>query len=167
MKILVASDIHGSEFHCGKLIEAFRNERAERMLLLGDLLGGSPKAAEMLNGVKDSVLCVRGNCDHESDQRMLDFPIMAYYCLLFVGGKVIFATHGHKYGRDNPPKADILLQGHTHTPACEKLNGGMIYANPGSVSLPRNGSRNSYMMMYDWGMHWKTLDGEIFDELRF
>ena len=167
MKILVASDIHGSEFHCGKLIEAFRNERAERMLLLGDLLGGSPKVAEMLNGVKDSVLCVRGNCDHESDQRMLDFPIMAYYCLLFVGGKVIFATHGHKYGRDNPPKADILLQGHTHTPACEKLNGGMIYANPGSVSLPRNGSRNSYMVMYDWGMHWKTLDGEIFDELRF
>ena len=167
MKILVASDIHGSEFHCGKLIEAFRNERAERMLLLGDLLGGSPKAAEMLNGVKDSVLCVRGNCDHESDQRMLDFPIMAYYCLLFVGGKVIFATHGHKYGRDNPPKADILLQGHTHTPACEKLNVGMIYANPGSVSLPRNGNRNSYIMMYDWGMHWKTLDGEIFDELRF
>ena len=167
MKILVASDIHGSEFHCGKLIEAFRNERAERMLLLGDLLGGSPKAAEMLNGVKDSVLCVRGNCDHESDQRLLDFPIMAYYCLLFVGGKVIFATHGHKYGRDNPPKADILLQGHTHTPACEKLNGGMIYANPGSVSLPRNGSARGYIMLQEWGMQWKTLDGEIFDELRF
>ena len=166
MKILIASDIHGSEIHCGKLIEAFRNERAERMLLLGDLTDGSQKVADMLNGIKDSLLCVRGNCDHESDQRMLDFPIMAYYCLLFIGGKVIFATHGHKYGKDNPPKADILLQGHTHVPAWENL-GGMLYVNPGSVSLPRNKSKNSYIMMYEWGMHWKTLDGEIYHELRF
>ena len=167
MKILVASDIHGSEIYCGKLIDAFKRERAERILLLGDLTDGNKKVADILNGIKDSVLCVRGNCDHEEDQRMLDFPIMAYYCLLFIGGKVIFATHGHKYGINNPPKADILLQGHSHVPACIKLEGGMIYANPGSVSLPRNGSKRGYIMLYEWGMHWKTLDGEIFDELRF
>ena len=126
MKILIASDIHGSEFHCGKLIEAFRSEKADRILLLGDLTDGNRKVAEMLNGVKDSVLCVRGNCDHESDQKMLDFPIMAYYCLLFVGGKIIFATHGHKYGINNPPKADILLQGHTHVPARENERGNNL-----------------------------------------
>lgn len=166
MNIMIASDIHGYEKTCGKLIEAFRRERAERMLLLGDLTDGSREVADMLNGIKDSLLCIRGNCDHESDQRLLDFPIMAYYCLLFLGGKVIFATHGHKYGKDNPPKADILLQGHTHTPAWEKLEGGMLYVNPGAVSFPRNGSKNSYMMMFEWGMHWKTLDGEIYHELR-
>ena len=167
MKMLIASDIHGSENYCGKMLEAFRRERAERILLLGDLLDGSQKVADMLNGIADSVLCVRGNCDHEEDQRMLKFPIMAYYCLLFVGGKVIFATHGHKYGMNNPPKADILLQGHTHVPMRKKMNGGMIYANPGSVSLPRNGSARGYIMLQEWGMQWKTLDGEIFDELRF
>ena len=167
MKILVASDIHGSEFYCAKLIEAFRREKAERILLLGDLIDGNQKAADILNGISDSVLCVRGNCDYESDQRMLDFPIMAYYCLLFVGGKVIFATHGHKYGKNNPPKADILLQGHTHVPACEKMNGGIIYANPGSVSEPRNRSTRGYITLQEFGMQWKTLDGEIFDSLRF
>ena len=167
MKILVASDIHGSEFYCAKLIEAFKREKAERILLLGDLTDGNQKAADILNGISDSVLCVRGNCDHESDQRMLNFPAMAYYCLLFVGGKMIFATHGHKYGRNNPPKADILLQGHTHVPACEKLNGGIIYANPGSVSEPRNGSARGYIVLHENGMRWKTLDGEIFDSLRF
>ena len=167
MKILIASDIHGSEFHCGKLIEAFRNERAERMLLLGDLTDGNQKVADMLNVIKDSLLCVRGNCDYESDQRMLDFPIMEDYLFLLAGEKVIFATHGHKYGRNNPPKADIILQGHTHTPSCVKLDGGIIYANPGSVSFPRNGSTRGYIMLNEWGMQWKTLDGEIFDELRF
>ena len=167
MKMIVASDIHGYEICCVKLIEAFKREKAERMLLLGDLLDGNQKVADMLNVIKDSVLCVRGNCDHDSDQKMLDFPIMAYYCLLFIGGKMIFATHGHKYGINNHPKADIILQGHTHTPACVKLDGGIIYANPGSVSFPRNGSTRGYIMLNEWGMQWKTLDGEIFDELRF
>ncbi len=167
MKMIVASDIHGYETCCVKLIEAFKRERAERILLLGDLIDGNQKVADILNVISDSVLCVRGNCDHESDQEMLDFPIMAYYCLLFVGGKVIFATHGHKYGMSNPPKADILLQGHTHVPMWTKFNGGMIYANPGSVSFPRDGSKRGYITLQEWGMQWKTLDGEIFDELRF
>lgn len=167
MKILVASDIHGYEICCGKLIDAFKREKAERILLLGDLLDGNQKVADMLNVMKDSLLCVRGNCDHDSDQKMLDFPIMAYYCLLLVGEKVIFATHGHKYNVNNHPKADILLQGHTHTPACEKLDGGIIYANPGSVSFPRNGSKRGYIMLHEWGMQWKTLDGDIFDALKF
>lgn len=167
MNIMIASDIHGYEKTCGKLIEAFRRERAQRMLLLGDLTDGSREVADMLNGIKDSLLCVRGNCDHESDQKMLDFPIMAYYCLLFLGGKVIFATHGHKYGKDNPPKADILLQGHTHTPAWEKLRNGTMYFNPGSVSLPRDGSKRGYMVMKENIALWKYLNGEVYHEHRF
>ena len=166
MNIMIASDIHGNERYCGELIEAFRRERAQRMLLLGDLTDGNREVAEMLNKIKDSLLCVRGNCDHEDDQKMLDFPIMAYYCLLFIGEKVIFATHGHKYGRNNPPKADILLQGHTHIPSWDKLDGGMLCFNPGSVSIPRGGSKRGYMVLYDWGVQWKYLNGEIYHSER-
>ena len=166
MNIMIASDIHGYEKYCGELIEAFKRERAERMLLLGDLTDGNQKAADMLNRIKDSLFCVRGNCDHEEDQRMLDFPIMAHYCLMFIRGKIILATHGHKYGRNNPPKADILLQGHTHIPSWDKLEGGILCFNPGSVSLPRGGSKRGYMVMNENVVLWKYLNGEVYHSER-
>ena len=173
MNIMIASDIHGSAKYCGEMMKAFHAEKPDRLLLLGDLLYHGPrnalpgeydtkKVAAMLNEVKDSVLCVRGNCDCEVDQMMLDFPIMAEYCLLFVGGRVIFATHGHVFNKENFPKADILLHGHTHIPAWERLDGGKMYVNPGSVSIPKNGSVHGYMMMNDEGMLWKDLAGEVY-----
>ena len=178
MKIMVASDIHGSAKWCRELMKAFAEERAERLLLLGDLLYHGPRnalpgeydtkaVAEMLNSVKDKVLCVRGNCDAEVDQVMLDFPIMAEYCLLFAGGRSIFATHGHVFSKENFPEADILLHGHTHIPAWEELAGGRLYVNPGSVSLPKGGSAHSYMMLDDEGMTWKDLDGGIYHTMSF
>ncbi|MBQ7155191.1 MAG: phosphodiesterase [Synergistaceae bacterium] len=178
MKIMIASDIHGSAKYCGELMKAFSGEKPDRLLLLGDLLYHGPRnalpgkydtkeVAGMLNGIKESVLCVRGNCDCEVDQMMLDFPIMAEYCLLFAKNKVIFATHGHVFNKSNRPEADILLHGHTHIPAWEDLGGGRLYVNPGSVSIPKGGSVHSYMVLTDEGMFWKNLAGEIYHTKSF
>ncbi|MBR1736157.1 MAG: phosphodiesterase, partial [Firmicutes bacterium] len=114
MKLLIASDIHGSAYYCRKLIEAYKTENADRLLLLGDLLYHGPRndlpteyapkaVIEMLNGLKDDILCVRGNCEAEVDQMVLKFPVMADSALLCVGERMIFATHGHIYNNGNLP----------------------------------------------------------------
>ncbi|MBQ6972178.1 MAG: phosphodiesterase [Synergistaceae bacterium] len=176
MNIMIASDIHGSSDCCRKMIEAFGRERSDRILLLGDILGDGPRkklagkydsddVADMLNGIAGSVLCVRGNCDDEFTQRELDFPVMAEYCLLYIGGHVVFASHGNRYNMRNLPplnRGDILLHGHTHTPAWERFGRDNIYVNPGSVSSPRGGSKCGYMVMKDDVMLWKHLDGETY-----
>lgn len=130
MNIVIASDIHGSVSHCLKFVKACYLEQAETILLLGDILDGNREVAEMLNTLnkEKSILCVRGNCDYPEDQAMLDFPIMAEYCLLFVNGRMIFATHGHRAIPKLSP-GSILLHGHTHAPAWESA-----VLCPGSVS---------------------------------
>ena len=105
----------------------------------------------MLNGLKYEIIAVRGNCEAEVDQIVLDFPVMADYALLFLNGRTVFVTHGHIYNNDMPPKlkkGDILLHGHTHIQAIEEIN-GYVYMNPGSVSIPKNGNKNSYMIFSD------------------
>ncbi len=160
MKILIASDIHGSAKYCKILLNAYKREGAERMLLLGDILYHGPrndlpeeyapkKVIEMLNAMKDEIYAVRGNCEAEVDQMVLGFPVLADYALIPLGEKMIFATHGHVYNRDNLPpmkNGDILLHGHTHIPSCERFD-GYIYMNPGSVSLPKNGTQRGYMIL--------------------
>ncbi|MBQ7220606.1 MAG: phosphodiesterase [Synergistaceae bacterium] len=179
MNIMIASDIHGSAKYCRELMSAFEREKPDRILLLGDLLYHGPRnslpgdydtkeTAAMLNGIRGRVMCVRGNCDAEVDQLMLDFPIMAEYCLLYVKGRVIFATHGHVFNTQTPPalsEGDILLHGHTHIPAWEGFGRGSIYVNPGSVSIPKKDSRHSYMMLNDEGFIWKDLSGEEYHSL--
>ena len=137
MKLMIASDIHGSAYYCRLLLEAFRREQADRLLLLGDILYHGPRnalprdyappeVASMLNPLKDRILCVRGNCDSEVDQMVLAFPVLADYCLLEVNGRTLFATHGHLYNEDHlPPLAegDVLLNGHTHVPQDRKSVG--------------------------------------------
>ena len=169
-KIIIASDIHGSAYYCRKFLKAFSDEGADTLLLLGDILDGSDyeEAAEMLNSLNDEnrIFCVRGNCDSEMDQKMLEFPIMAEYCVLFLNDRVIFAAHGHnKLLKPNLSSGDIFLQGHTHIPSWEYKD-GIFYFNPGSVSLPRRGSTNSYMVITENIFLWKDLDGKIFNELR-
>ena len=178
MKWMIASDIHGSALYCGKMLEAFRREGAERLLLLGDLLyhgprndlpeGYAPKEViSLLSGVKDRVFCVRGNCEAEVDQMVLPFPVMADYCLLEQAGHVIFATHGHRYNLENPPllqAGDVLLHGHTHVPARDGSL-GFWYVNPGSVSLPKEASPRSYMTLEDGVFLWKDLEGVEYDRL--
>lgn len=176
MKLLVASDIHGSAFYCRALLEAFERERAERLLLLGDILYHGPRNAlprdygpgevlKMLNGHREKILCVRGNCDAEVDQMVLEFPIMADYCVLFWGGRLIYATHGHVWHIGHLPPlhpGDILLHGHTHVPAWKALGENNLYLNPGSVSLPKEDSVHGYMLLTEDTVYWKTLDGSIY-----
>ena len=173
MKILIASDIHGSARYCRMLLDAYRNERTDRMLLLGDILYHGPRndlpeeydpksVIEMLNSFRDEIYGVRGNCEAEVDQMVLAFPVLADYALIPAGGKMIFATHGHIFNRKHLPpmkRGDILLHGHTHIPACEQFD-GFVYMNPGSVSIPKEGSVNSYMVFDGTVFAWKTIEGE-------
>lgn len=172
MKYLIASDIHGSAYYCDKLVAAFETEKADKLLLLGDILYHGPRndlprdyapksVISMLNPLKDKILCVRGNCDTEVDQMVLDFPILAEYCLISVGKTMIFATHGHKFNTANlPPMSDgdILLHGHTHVPKCEKV-GNITYINPGSVSIPKENSHHGYLILEDGLFVFKDFDG--------
>lgn len=176
MKILIASDIHGSAKYCRKLLERYEEDKAGRLLLLGDLLYHGPRndlpeeyepkqVIGMLNALKDEIFCVRGNCEAEVDQMVFSFPVMADYALMPLGNRMVFITHGHVYNKENlpPMKAgDILLHGHTHVPACEET-GGIVYMNPGSVSIPKNGTPRGYMTLEGETFTWKTLEGETFN----
>ena len=171
MKIMIASDIHGSGYYCEKLIERFKEENADKLVLLGDLLYHGPrnelpkcydtkKVYELLNSVKDKILCVRGNCDSEVDQMVLEFPIMADYAWIEDDIVRIFVTHGHLFSEDNPPllkKGDILLCGHFHVPASNEHE-NFIHINPGSVSLPKEDSPNSYLILENKRFTWKDVE---------
>ncbi len=172
MKLFIASDIHGSEFYCKKMLECYDREQAERLLLLGDLLyhgprnnlpdGHNPKGViALLNERKDDIMCVRGNCEAEVDQMVLEFPVMADYAIVSMGKNIIFATHGHLFNEKKLPPlktGDILLTGHTHVPACE-IHENYVYMNPGSVSIPKQNSHHGYMIYDEKSFVWKDLDG--------
>ena len=172
MKYMIASDIHGSSFYCEQLMKRWVEEAPDKLILLGDLLYHGPRNAlpdlydtekvlSMLNGIADKILCVRGNCDSEVDQVVLNFPLMADYAVVSAGGKDIFVTHGHVFNESHLPPlnfGDILLHGHTHVSACVKHE-RYTYMNPGSVSIPKGGTTHSYMTLEDGVFLWKTLDG--------
>ncbi len=174
MKILVASDIHGSYYYCEKLVECYKKSGADKFLLLGDVLYHGPrndlpkdyapkKVIELLNSIKDEILCVRGNCDTEVDQMVLDFNILADYAILYDNHRMIFATHGHTFNKNNLPKlkaGDILLHGHTHVPVCEVLDGDITVMNPGSVSIPKEDSWHGYMLIENGKFSWFDFDGQ-------
>ena len=171
MKWFIASDIHGSAFWCRKMLDALEREKADRILLLGDILYHGPrndlpdeyapkKVIEMLNPLKDIIFAVRGNCDSEVDQMVLDFPILADYTVIIDGDTVIFATHGHVYNEENLPplkKGTILLHGHTHV-AKKTDHGDYVYMNPGSVSIPKENTPHGYMTLVDGKFEWKSLE---------
>ena len=179
MRILIASDIHGSALYCKRLLEAFRREEAERLLLLGDILYHGPRnelpdgyapmeVAAQLSALGAPICGVRGNCDAEIDQMVLDFPMTAEYCLLFAGGRTIFATHGHLYNTASPPPlraGDILLHGHTHVPCWERFGDGNLYLNPGSVSIPKENSPRGYILLSGSEIVWKDLNGNPYHRL--
>lgn len=176
MKWMIASDLHGSAYYCEKLWDVFSREKADKLLFLGDLLYHGPrndlpkdyapkKVIEMFNAHKAQVLCVRGNCEAEVDQMVLEFPVLADYAYLEIGGKRIFATHGHLYGDKVPLKAgEILLQGHTHIPRHEKKD-GILYLNPGSLSIPKECSAHSYMILEKDTFIWKDIDSVPYFEM--
>ena len=177
MKLMIASDIHGAAGFCREMLASYDREQAKKLLLLGDILyhgprndlpeGYAPKEVlAMLNARKEEILCVRGNCDTEVDQMVLEFPILAEYCILYVNGRMIFVTHGHNFNEKNLPmlkKGDILLHGHTHVPVCKEAE-HYVYLNPGSVSIPKEGSWHGYMTLEDGRFTWKELDGTVKQE---
>ena len=174
MKILIASDIHGSAKYCRLLLEAFKREKADRLILLGDILYHGPRndlpeeyapksVIEQLNAHKNVIYAVRGNCEAEVDQMVLGFPVMADYMLLPLEMKMIYATHGHIYNKENLPpmnKGDILLCGHTHVMACEEGQ-DFVYMNPGSVSIPKENSPRGYIELLGGKFTFKSLDGDV------
>lgn len=177
MKLMIASDIHGSDLACRKMLEAYEREECERLILLGDILYHGPrndlpeeyapkKVIARLNNVKEQLLCVGGNCDAYVDQMVLEFPVLADYAIIYADGKTIYATHGHKANEENMPplkKGDIFLQGHTHIPAiCDR--GDYLFLNPGSVSLPKEGHPPTYMIYEDETFVIKKLNGEVYME---
>ncbi len=178
MKLLIASDLHGSVPSCEALLNRYEAEGARRLLFLGDLLyhgprnrlpdGYDPKGViPLLNGMKRHLLCVRGNCDAEVDQMVLEFPILSDSLLLEFDGRRIFATHGHIYNKDNPPalcEGDVLLHGHTHIPVLQRLE-SFTLLNPGSVTLPKGGCEKSYMIYENGLVTLKKLTGEPIEEL--
>lgn len=180
MKWMIASDIHGSAKWCERMIRAWRAEGEPRLILLGDILYHGPRndlpedyapkrVIEMLNPLAARLLCVRGNCEAEVDQMVLRFPVMADYCALLMDERVIYATHGHIYGEDNPPPlaaGDVLLCGHTHVPGLRRHE-GFTYVNPGSVSIPKANSPHSYAVLEDGLIRFINLEtGEAYDEGR-
>ena len=178
MKLLIASDIHGDAEALKKLLSAYENEGCDRLLLLGDILyhgprndlpsGYAPKEViRILNENKDKLFAVRGNCEAEVDSMVLDFNVASDYMTIFDGSRVICASHGH---RAIPllSKGDILLCGHTHVPVFEHrtAENGAVYfhINPGSISLPKENSPRSYVIIDGNRVTFHALDGEIYRE---
>lgn len=173
MKYMIASDIHGSSYFCDLMLKAFEKEKAERLILLGDILYHGPRndlpkeyapkeVIKMLNNVKSKILCVRGNCEAEVDQMVLEFPCMADYAVIPIDKNIIYATHGHLYNENNLPplnKGDILLNGHTHIPRLT-IGDTYTYMNPGSISIPKDGSVHSYMILEDRRFSWVNLEND-------
>lgn len=169
MKYLIASDIHGSAYWCERLLEKFRESGAEKLILLGDILYHGPrndlprdyapkKVIELLNPLKNKIYAVRGNCEAEVDQMVLNFPVLADYAVLVLNNHTIFATHGHLFNENALPpmnEGEALLHGHTHLLKAEKLEkDGMkfFHLNPGSTSIPKGGNPESYAI----------LDGDLY-----
>ena len=155
MKLIIASDIHGSAHWCEKLLEAYNNEKPDSLLLLGDVLYHGPRNSlpdgyspadviKMLNPIADKILCVRGNCDGEVDDMVLDFPVLGEFAVIYDGENRIYACHGHKEF-PKVPEGSIIISGHTHVPV-DYVKDGVRFINPGSVSIPKENSGHSYMV---------------------
>ena len=160
MKLMFASDIHGSSYFCRKMLEMWKKEKAGRLILLGDLLYHGPRnelpkeyapkeVISLLNSMKNEICAVRGNCEAEVDQMVLDFPVMADYCIIVEGERTIYATHGHVYHENHLPP----------------LKNGDVLLNPGSVSIPKEGNPPTYGIWEGGSFCVKDFDGNIIKEI--
>ena len=181
MKLLIASDIHGDLDSASLVFEAYEKEGADKVLLLGDLLYHGPRndlpktynpkaVIELLNAHKNDIIAVRGNCDTEVDQMVLNFPILADYAYLSLDGLTVFATHGHHHNTATPPAlrtGEILLHGHTHVLTFTEFGDKNWYINPGSIALPKENNPRTYMVYENRTFTVKTADGEVVAEKTF
>lgn len=180
MRLMFASDIHGDIVSTRRVFEVYEREGAEKLILLGDLLYFGPRntltenydpksVIAILNENREKLLCVRGNCDAEVDQMVLNFPILADYSYLAIDGYKIFLTHGHNYNKEtltNLSAGEILIHGHTHVLCIENFGEGNIYINPGSATYPKEGNPASYMIYEDGVFSIKELfTGRVIKEI--
>ncbi len=181
MKLLICSDIHGDLDSMQKVLTAFKEEKAGKILILGDLLYHGPRndlpstyapknVIELLNENKENIFTVRGNCDTEVDQMVLNFPILADYAVFYLDGLTVFATHGHHHTTETPPalkRGDILLHGHTHVLKIEEFGNENTYINPGSAALPKNGNPRTYMIYENRKFTIKDFSNNVICEKEF
>ena len=177
MKYLLVSDIHGCLPTLERVLHFFDQGHYDMLCILGDILNYGPRnripegidpkgIVERLNAMKDRIIAMRGNCDAEVDQMLLEFPIMADYALVVDNGRRLFLTHGHVYNEDHLPplhRGDILLHGHTHIPKCT-VHDTYICMNPGSISIPKENTHHGYMTLDGGVFRWHDLDGNVVDE---
>ncbi|MDO4496946.1 MAG: phosphodiesterase [Bacteroidales bacterium] len=175
MKYLVVSDIHGSLPRLEKVLHFFEAENYDMLLILGDILNYGPRnglpeginapgIVERLNAMAHKVVAVRGNCDSEVDQMLLEFPCMADYAMLVVGTKRIFLTHGHKYNEQKrtPQGIDVIMYGHTHLWQLEQISDGLVVCNTGSITFPKGGNLPTFATIEeDLTINIRDLDGNI------
>lgn len=172
MKVLVVSDIHGSEYYAEKLNEIIEKEQPEKIVLLGDLYYHGPrnelsqeynpmKVAGILNKLKERLMVVRGNCDAEVDEMISEFKFEDHI-LTEINGKKYYFTHGHKYNIENIPydDFDVMIYGHIHQGFIQEKE-GFIFANPGSISLPKCNSAHSYIILEEDAILLKDVSGEM------
>ena len=177
MKYLIASDLHGSKFYAEKLFERFESEKADMLILLGDLFNHGPRnplpkdyspmeVADLLNKNKEKLIVIKGNCDSEVDTMISDFDFVENLCLT-ITDKTFFLTHGHVYNKDKMPKTNFsaVIYGHFHVGFIEK-QGETIIANAGSLSLPKNQSPNSYIILTEKALTLKDLSGKTIKEIQ-
>ena len=172
MKYVIASDIHGSAYYCRKLKERYMEEKAQKLILLGDLLYHGARnplpreyntleCAEILNSIKTEILCIKGNCDSQVDTLVLEFPVEADFAYLPVDERTAVFAHGHL----TPAilkRGDILFNGHFHVPKIEERE-NCTYVNCGSVSIPKENSRHSYLVLEGRSLQWKDIEsGETY-----
>jgi putative phosphoesterase len=178
-KIFFISDIHGSLYYLKKALEAYKQEGANYIIVLGDALYHGPRnplpkdynpeaVALLLNEFKDKIIAVRGNCDSEVDQIVIEYPMMSDYCIILYNDRRLFVTHGHIYNENNLPSLsenDVLVHGHTHIPVA-KIHDKIYVLNPGSISLPRENIPNSYAVLHDDLFQIKDFQGAVIKEIK-
>ncbi|MEF2968854.1 phosphodiesterase [Paenibacillus sp. M1] len=180
MKLMFISDVHGSLHWLNRAMEKVEAEAPDQIVLLGDFLNHGPRnplpegynpgqVAETLNRNKDQVIAVRGNCDSEVDQMLLEFPMMADYAMLFHEGRRIYVTHGHGYSMEQLPPlrpGDVFIQGHTHIPVADRKE-GIYVLNPGSIALPKGNFPHSYGVLANGEFQVKDFEGGIVKRILF
>lgn len=178
MKLFFISDIHGSVYYLNKALEIFESENADYIVILGDILyhgARNPlpkeynpkKVTELINKYSDRIIAVRGNCDSEVDQMVINFPILSTYSTILYNDRRLFLTHGHIYNENNLPKLkdkDVLIYGHTHIPKAEKMD-NIYVINPGSITLPKENSPHTYGVLEENIFTIKTLEGNVYKEI--
>ena len=177
MKVLVISDIHGSSYYARKIEEIVEKENPEKIVLLGDLYYHGPRnelsqeyapmeVAKILNSLKDKLMVVKGNCDAEVDEMISEFKFEDHI-LTNINGKNIYFTHGHKYNIENIPYEDfeVMIYGHIHQGFIQEKE-GYLFANPGSISLPKGGTEHSYLILEENQITLKDVDGRILQEYK-